>query len=52
VHAYTKNKPIGKIFFNHNGREILYGLEAAAQKVQNLFGDRAVIAYDTMSAVL
>jgi len=52
VYAYTKNKPIGKIFFNHNGREILYGLEAAAQKVQNLFGDRAVIAYDTMSAVL
>lgn len=52
VYAYAKDRNIGKIFFNHNGREILYNTEGCKEKVRQLFGDRAVIAYDTMTATL
>lgn len=52
VYAFAKDKPIGKIFFNHNGREILYATEEAEKKVARLFGKRAVIAYDTMTVTL
>ena len=52
VYAYTKDRPIKKIFFSHNGREILYNTPACEEKVHQLFGQRAVIAYDTMVASL
>ena len=49
VYAYTQNKNIGKVIFNHNGREILEDGEAADQKIQNLMGPQGLIAYDTMT---
>lgn len=52
VYEYTKDKSIGRIFFNHNGREILYAPEQAEQRVDALFGGKAVIAYDTMTVTL
>ena len=52
VYTYTNGKAIGKIFFNHNGREILYDQEGAEKKVQELFCGQAVIAYDTMAVNL
>lgn len=52
VYEYTKGKPIGRIFFNHSGREILYATAQAEQRVQKLFDGKAVIAYDTMTATL
>lgn len=50
VYAYTKGKNIGKIFFNHSGREILYATAACEEKVASLFGKQAVIAFDGMTA--
>ena len=52
VYAYAKDKPVGNIYFNHNGREILCGLNEAEEKIQKLFGGKAVIAYDTMTTTL
>ena len=52
VYNYAKDKPIGKIFYNHSGREILFHPEESTEKVQKLFGGKAVIAYDTMTAEL
>jgi len=52
VYAYTQGKNIGTIFFNHNGREILYDTPGCEEKVRQLFGDRAVIAWDTMTVSL
>ena len=52
VYAYTQDKNIGKIFFNHSGREILYDTPGCEEKVRQLFGEKAVIAYDTMVATL
>lgn len=48
VYGYTKDKSVEKIYFTHNGREILNFPKEAAMKVQQLFGDRAVICYDGM----
>ena len=52
VYNYAKDKPVGKIFYNHNGREILQFPEESEKKVQRLFGGKAVIAYDTMMTEL
>ena len=52
VYAYTQEKNIGKIFFNHNGREILRDTPGCEEKVRQLFGEKAVIAYDTMTTIL
>lgn len=52
VYAYTQGKNIGKIFFNHSGREILYNTPGCKEKVRHLFSDNAIIAYDTMVATL
>ena len=49
AYEYTKTKNIGKIFFTHNGREILYDRKGSEEKVRKLFGDRAGIAFDGMS---
>jgi len=45
---YFKSKNIGKIFFNHHGREILNYLEESLKKVKNTFGENGKICYDTM----
>lgn len=46
VYEYTKDKNIGKIFFTHNGREILYDRAGCDERVEALFGGRAKIATD------
>ena len=48
VYEYTKNKDIGKIFFSHNGREILNNPEQSQQKMRNLFADKGIICEDGM----
>lgn len=52
VYAYTHNKKIGKVYFTHNGREILNYPEKSRQKVRNCFGDKAVICFDGMTETL
>ena len=42
------DKNIGKVFFNHCGREILNNYEEAAKKVADKFGKKAVICEDKM----
>ena len=49
---YARDKNIGKLYFTHNGREILYATEACQEKVRSLWGDRAVICYDGMTEEL
>lgn len=48
IYEYCKDKKIGKIFFNHCGREILNNYEEAARKVADMFGEKAVICEDRM----
>lgn len=48
TYEYCKNKNIGKIYFNHNGREILNDFEGSAKKISDKFGDKAIIAEDEM----
>ena len=50
--AYAKDRNIGKIFFTHNGREILNHPEASRQKIESLFGQKAVICFDGMAEIL
>ena len=52
VYAYTRGKNIGKVYFTHNGREILNNGEAAEQKVKDYFGNKAVICFDEMTEIL
>lgn len=52
VYAYTKDKDIGKVFFMHNGREVLNAPAASAEKVADLFQGSAVICFDGMSTEL
>lgn len=52
VYAYTKNKAIGKIYFTHNGREIINSSELAAEKVNRLFKNNAAICFDGMVELL
>lgn len=46
--TWAESGRIGQIFFNHHGREILNDLSAAEKKVQNYFGDKAIICWDGM----
>ncbi|MBO5714694.1 MAG: ribonuclease Z [Clostridia bacterium] len=46
VYQYTKDKNIGKIYFNHHGREIINFPEQSNQKVQELFDGKAEILVD------
>ena len=48
AYEYCKDKKIGKIFFNHHGREILNDEATATAKVRNLFGDSAYVCKDCM----
>ncbi len=52
AYGYLKDKQIGKIFFSHNGREILDCPQESKQKVLNLFGSKAVICEDEMTVEL
>lgn len=52
VYAYTREKKIGKVYFTHNGREILNYPEQSTQKVEKLFGAKAVIAFDGMTEIM
>lgn len=52
VFAYTKDKSIGQIFFNHNGREILNFPVESEEKIFKLFGDSAVVCHDGLSTAL
>ena len=52
VYEYTKGKNIDKIFFTHNGREIIYGLDECRARVKTLFGGSAAICEDGMTVEL
>ena len=49
VYEYVQDKNVGKIFFSHNGREILNHPEQSREKVKKYFGDRAIICDDRMT---
>ncbi|MBR4058978.1 MAG: MBL fold metallo-hydrolase [Lachnospiraceae bacterium] len=49
---YTADKYIGKIFFSHNGREILNTPIAAQEKINRYFGNNAIICEDGMTVEL
>lgn len=52
VYAYTKDRSIGTVFFNHNGRDILNFPAESAAKISELFGDRAAVCYDGLTEKL
>ena len=52
VYFFTKDRNVGRIFFFHNGREILYDTKGCEKRVSELFRGRAVITYDTMTVTL
>jgi len=52
VRDYTADKHIGRIFFSHNGREIINHPEASQEKVARYFEGRGVICEDGMQIVL
>lgn len=52
AYEYWKTKKIDRLFFSHNGREILNAPEASQEKVKKYFGDKAVICEDGMSVTL
>lgn len=47
--TWTGDGRIGRIFFNHHGREILNDLPAGEKKVLDYFGDKAIICWDGMT---
>ena len=49
IRDYTKDKNIGKILFNHNGREIINYPEKSQEKVDTYFGGKAIICRDKMT---
>lgn len=52
VRDYVMDKHIGRIFFSHNGREILNNPEASQEKIEMYFGGKAVICEDGMTIEL
>lgn len=46
---YTSGKNIGKVFFSHNGREILNHPETSQEKVAKYFGGNGIICEDGMT---
>lgn len=46
---YLDGKNVGKVFFSHNGREILNHPTESTRKVEERLGNRGVICYDTMT---
>ena len=49
VRDYVKDKNIGKIFFSHNGREIINYPEKSQKKIDGYFEGRALICKDAMT---
>lgn len=49
AYEYIKNKNIGKIFFSHNGREILNYPKESQEKIEKYFNGRATICEDEMT---
>ncbi len=49
VYEYLKDKNVKKVFFSHNGREILNNPDESAKKVWEFFGDSGAIAEDEMT---
>ncbi len=47
---YVGTKDIEKVFFSHNGREILNFPKESEAKIKNCLGGRGIICYDTMTA--
>ena len=52
VYEYAAEKPIGHVFFSHNGREILNGPEASQEKVERYFKGKATICTDGLTVTL
>lgn len=52
VRDYLADKNYGKLFFTHNGREILNHPEKSKEKVQQYFEGKAIICQDGMIAEL
>ena len=52
AYEYWKTKKIDRLFFSHNGREILNYPEESQEKVKKYFGDKAIICEDGMSVTL
>lgn len=46
AYEYLKNKEFGRLFFTHNGREIINDYEGSVKKVADLFGKKASICND------
>ena len=49
VYEYTRDKNIDRIFFTHNGREIIFGTEECNARIAKLFGGSATICEDGMT---
>ena len=52
VYEYAKDKNIGRIFFTHNGREIIGDCQGASERIRKLFGGSAIICEDGMTVEL
>lgn len=52
VRDYVADKHIERIFFSHNGREILNDPKASQKKVEMYFGRKAVVCEDSMTVEL
>ena len=52
VYEYAAEKPIGQIFFSHNGREILNHPEESREKVEKYFGGKGTICKDGLTVIL
>ncbi|MBR6729014.1 MAG: MBL fold metallo-hydrolase [Clostridia bacterium] len=48
VYEYCHSKNVDKVLFSHCGKEILENYEASALKVNEVFGEKAVICEDRM----
>lgn len=46
TYVYAKDKKIGKVLFCHNGRELLNFPKQSAEKIERLFGKKAIICED------
>ena len=52
VKQYVADKKIGRLFFSHNGREILNNPETSAKKVEDYFEGRGLICTDGITIEL
>ena len=52
VCEYVADKKIERLFFSHNGREILYDPEGSREKVKRRIGEHALICEDGMTVEL